>query len=167
MIRRWRHLAPDRGEAAARTPAASHLSQSLPPWNKHHEILDDLLAAGVKATEKKFACVAGTLEELRSAHQGHDASRTVYWCGALAKAAGDLAEHLLGHEAIGMWADQDHAATVNRTPATDPQESTITYQGIKMNERCITKCNRSQRRDTIFLECLPPRRRPPRSPSLE
>jgi len=23
-----------------------------------------------------------------------------------------------------------------------------------MNERCITKCNRSQRRDTIFLECL-------------
>ncbi len=23
-----------------------------------------------------------------------------------------------------------------------------------MNERCITKCNRSQRRHTIFLECL-------------
>jgi len=23
-----------------------------------------------------------------------------------------------------------------------------------MNERCITKCDRSQRRDTIFLECL-------------
>ena len=31
-----------------------------------------------------------------------------------------------------------------------------------MNERCITKCNRSQQRHTIFLECLalPGRDRP-------
>ena len=63
---------------------------------------DDECKESIEATKKKFASVTGTVEELQLAYNAKNSSRIVYWCGALTKATGDLAEDLLATEAFGL-----------------------------------------------------------------